>query len=131
LNSEENCPCGSNKKYKECCAMPHQNLSNALTSEALMRSRYTAFVLANGDYLMESQHSMTRNPELKNELIQWSKSVKWLKLEILNTSKGLSDDVEGIVEFKAHLIEGSKRKVMHERSKFVREYGNWVYLEAL
>ena len=122
-----NCPCGTGKKYIDCCAKPHQNRINARTAEELMRSRYTAFVLANDDYLMDSHHSATRQLHKKQERIDWAKSVKWIKLEILSTSLGAENDTEGTVEFKAHFKEGSQRKILHENSTFVREFGQWVY----
>jgi SEC-C motif domain protein len=111
--------------------MAHQNITNAKTAEDLMRSRYVAFSKANGDYLMESHHSMTKPLARKNELILWAKSVKWLKLEIINTIDGGEDDTEGIVEFKAHFREGSKKKVMHQKGKFLREFGHWVYFDVV
>ncbi|MBL4862218.1 MAG: Sec-C motif domain protein [Crocinitomicaceae bacterium] len=121
------CPCGTGKMYIDCCAKAHQNRINAKTAEELMRSRYSAFVLVKGDYLMESHHSATRQLERKQELIDWAKSVKWIKLGILNTSEGAENDTEGMVEFKAHFKEGNKKMVLHEKSKFVREFGQWVY----
>jgi len=38
------CPCGSGTAYAACCEPMHQG-APALTAEALMRSRYSAFVL--------------------------------------------------------------------------------------
>lgn len=122
-----NCPCGRNKDYNDCCANPHQDLKNALTAEDLMRSRYTAFTKANGDYLMLSHHSITR-PENSNEIVTWARSVKWLRLEILSSTGGGEDDSEGTVTFKAHFKEKGKKRFIHEDSKFVRESGNWMYL---
>ncbi|MFT5859639.1 MAG: SEC-C motif-containing protein [Flavobacteriaceae bacterium] len=121
------CPCGLVKPYVECCGTAHQHIASAETCEALMRSRYTAFVQANGDYLMVSHHSMTRRMVNKSELIQWSQSVEWQKLEILKIVGGQKKDTEGIVEFKAHFKVGGKGEFIHEESKFVREFGHWVY----
>ena len=128
---DEKCPCGSGKTYADCCAKPHKNLSYAKTAEELMRSRYTAFVYANGDYLMESYHSSTRKPEQKKAIVEWAKGVEWLGLEIIRTKQGQEEDDEGIVEFKAHYKEGRKRNVLHQRSKFLRESGNWVYVDVV
>ncbi|MDG1333803.1 MAG: YchJ family metal-binding protein [Crocinitomicaceae bacterium] len=131
MKKDQNCPCGRPKKYIDCCGKAHQNIINAKTAEDLMRSRYTAFTMANGDYLMDSHHSMTRKSARKNELVFWAKSVKWVKLEIVNTVDGGEDDTEGIVEFKAHFCEGSKKKVMHQNGKFLREFGHWVYFDVI
>lgn len=131
MKKEQNCPCGRPKEYIDCCGKAHQNIANAKTAEDLMRSRYVAFTRADGDYLMDSHHSMTRKSVRKEELVHWAKSVKWLKLEIVNTKGGGEDDTEGIVEFKAHLSEGSKKKVMHQHGKFLREFGHWVYFDVV
>lgn len=54
------CPCNPSKKYSDCCEKAHQNIQTVLTAETLMRSRYSAFVLAKINYLQESHHSNTR-----------------------------------------------------------------------
>lgn len=131
MKKDQNCPCGRPLEYINCCGKAHQNIINAKTAEDLMRSRYTAFTMANGDYLMESHHSMTRKSARKDELVQWAKSVKWLKLEIVKTIDGGEDDTEGIVEFKAHFREGKRRQVMHQTGKFLREFGHWVYFDVV
>ena len=124
----ENCPCGSGKEYFECCELIHNDMSKATVAEELMRSRYTAFTLGNGDYLMESHHSSTRPISDKIAIVDWANSVRWLRLEIINSTNGMKTDNEGTVEFKAFYSEGYKEKVIHENSKFVKENGNWLYL---
>ncbi len=122
------CPCGSNYTYAKCCAVAHNNISDITTSEQLMRSRYTAFVLNNIDYLMYSHHSSTRPIKEKDDILNWTKSVKWLRLEILNTSKISSENNIETVEFKAYFKEDNKECVIHENSEFVIENNHWVYL---
>ncbi len=122
-----NCTCGRDKSYNECCGLVHQSISNALKEEDLMRSRYVAFTKGMGDYLMESHHSLTRDLSQKNEIVNWANSVKWLNLEILEVQEGEENDMEGIVEFKAHFKERLRKNCIHERSKFLREYGVWKY----
>ena len=125
------CPCNPEKKYSDCCEKSHQNIKTVLTAEALMRSRYSAFVLAKIDYLQKSHHSNTRpSNQEKKEILQWTKSVNWLKLEVLNTVKGLKTDSIGTVEFKAYFMENGKIDVIHENSSFCKENKHWVYLKA-
>ena len=125
------CPCNPTKKYSECCKKAHQNIQSIFTAEALMRSRYCAFVLANISYLQESHHSNTRpsNRE-KKEILQWTKSVEWIKLEVLNTTKGTATDLTGTVEFKAFFIENGKVDVIQENSFFSKENNHWVYVKV-
>jgi len=123
-----NCPCGRNKVYEACCGLVHQDMINAITAEDLMRSRYVAFTKGDGDYLMQSHHSSTRPTSEKEEIEKWSKSVKWKGLEVVSSTKGLVSDDEGMVEFNAHFKERGVKRVIHENSKFIREYGCWMYL---
>lgn len=122
-----NCPCGKNKSYEECCKVAHDNPMFIKTAEDLMRSRYTAFTMAMGDYLIDTHHAATRDTVDKEELVHWSKSVKWLRLEIINVVDGEESDVTGTVEFKAHFKERSKSRCIHEDSSFKREFGVWKY----
>ena len=93
-----------------------------------MRSRYSAFVLANGDYLMATHHQSTRPIKEKKAIVKWAKSVQWIKLEVLDTSKGSKDDIEGKVTFNAYFFENGKVDVIHEKSAFVKEGNLWYYL---
>ncbi|WP_111708515.1 YchJ family protein [Lutibacter citreus] len=117
-----NCPCNPNKKYSDCCEKAHKNIENATSAEALMRSRYSAFVLANINYLQKSHHSSSRpsNKE-KKEIEKWTKSVSWVKLEVLKSTRDT-------VEFKAFFMENGIINVIHENSKFYIENKHWVYL---
>ena len=122
------CYCGSLKSYSNCCEKAHKNIAEALTAEQLMRSRYSAFVLADGDYLMHSHHSTTRPTQEKKAIVKWAKSVQWIKLEVINTSKGQPNDTEGTVTFNAYFYENGKVDIIHEKSAFIKENNNWKYL---
>lgn len=123
-----NCYCGNNISYSQCCEKVHKNITEALTAEQLMRSRYSAFVLANGDYLMRSHHSSTRSLKEKKSIIEWAKSVQWIKLEVLETSKGKAEDTEGTVTFNAYFYDKGSVEVIHETSAFLKETNHWTYL---
>jgi len=116
-----NCPCTPTKLYTECCKKAHQNILSVNTAETLMRSRYAAFVLANIDYLQKSHHSKNRpSNQEKKEILLWTKSVEWIRLEVLNATKNT-------VEFKAYFMENGKLNVIHENSFFCKENAHWVY----
>jgi len=122
------CNCGSGKTYKECCEIAHHSLKAVITAEQLMRSRYTAFTLANGDYLMESHHISTQPLSEKENIVAWAKSVEWVELKIQSTTKGLEKDKEGTVAFEAFFNENGKLNSIKEHSKFAKENGCWYYL---
>ena len=122
------CNCGSGKTYNECCEIAHHSLKAVKTAEQLMRSRYTAFTLANGDYLMESHHVSTRPVSEKENIVAWAKSVEWVELSILSSTSGLASDINGTVFFKAYFKEKGRLRFIEEHSKFVKEDGCWYYL---
>jgi SEC-C motif-containing protein len=120
-----NCPCHPSKLYENCCKKAHEDISSVVSPEVLMRSRYSAFVLANINYLQQSHHSSTRPSKLeKREILAWTKSVVWIKLEVLKNT-------ENTVEFKAYFRENGNLNFIHENSLFVKENGHWVYKSAL
>jgi SEC-C motif-containing protein len=93
-----------------------------VTAEALMRSRYSAYVLKLSDYLAATWHASTRPPSLDIG----SDTTVWLRLSILSAEKGGKGDDEGMVEFAADYQGGQ----LHERSRFLKEAGRWFYLDG-
>ena len=122
------CYCGNNKAYKNCCEVFHLNNGKTETAEQLMRSRYSAFVLGNGDYLIQTHHISTRPISEKEAIVKWAKSVEWIKLEVLETTKGLKNDEEGTVTFNAYFNENGNVDIIHENSAFIKENNTWYYL---
>ncbi|WP_429065936.1 YchJ family protein [Aeromonas bestiarum] len=120
------CPCGSTLSLELCCGSLHQG-AEAQTPEQLMRSRYSAFVLGLGDYLVHSWHPDHLGGLTADQLSQTD--TRWDGLEILAAQGGPSDET-GMVEFKAWFKEGDERHCLHERSRFVRYQGRWVYTDG-
>jgi len=120
-----NCYCGSAKPFAICCEPYLNNTEKASTAEALMRSRYSAYCIQAGDYLLATTHSSTRKFHKKEDIMAWSGSNQWLKLEVLNAT-------ETVVEFKAYFLdERLKANIHHEQSTFVKEDGNWFYVDGV
>lgn len=92
-----------------------------------MRSRYSAFVLGLGDYLVHSWHPYHLGGLTADQLSQTD--TRWDGLDILAAQGGPLDDT-GMVEFKAWFREGDDRHCLHERSRFVRHQGRWVYADG-
>ncbi len=126
-----NCPCGSGRSFATCCEPIINGKSDAVTAQELMRSRYTAFTMANVDYLMCSHHSTTRPDKERKSIEKWAKSVKWMGLTVLKTQSGEANDEVGYVEFKAFFMENGKPEQIHETSLFQRENGKWVYVSGV
>jgi len=126
------CPCGSESEFEQCCQPAITGVRPAATPEALMRSRYSAYVTENADYLIASWHPDCRVPELRAALLEGFASTHWLGLNVVATAKGKSAD-EGFVEFAArYQEEGNPDTVLiHERSRFLRVNKHWYYVDGI
>lgn len=124
------CPCGSAKEVKTCCAPLHAGERKAQTAEELMRSRYSAFVLSEIDYIIETNHADTRHEINRAEVEEWSKSSSWNGLEVVSTENGGANDDSGIVEFKANYTLDGKPVVHHERGEFSKVAGQWYFVDG-
>lgn len=122
------CPCGRTGPrgqvlvLEDCCAPLHAG-APAPDAERLMRSRYSAFVLGNVDYLLATWHPSQRPATLTLEM-----GAKWLGLEIKDhagTGEHTAD-----VEFVARYRVAGQAVRQHERSRFVREGAHWFYVDG-
>ena len=116
------CPCGLGIDYDACCGIVHSE-HNAISAEALMRSRYSAYTLGLSNYLLTSWHLSTRPKQLNLDT-----STQWFKLKIIETQKGKRGDTEGMVSFIAHYKINGKATRLSEVSEFVFENKQWFYL---
>ena len=115
---EKKCICGNEKAYEECCARLIEGKDEAKNTVELMRSRYTAYVLQDGQYLYDTCSSKLKNIE-DIKAIQNHKT-QWLGLKIESFS-----DYE--VTFMAYYKEDNKIEVMKEHSFFILESGQLKY----
>lgn len=121
MSDSHTCPCGSQASYNRCCGRHHAG-EPAPTPEALMRSRFSAFVQNRAEYLITTWHSSTRPQDL-----DLAGSPDWVGLSVL--ASDASGD-QGRVHFKAYYRAGSQWRCLEERSTFVRESGRWFYVSG-
>ncbi len=117
------CYCDSGLGYEDCCGIYHKNYAapNAL---ALMRSRYSAYVLHDADYILKTTFPGERKFYSRETILEWSESSKWGGLEIV------SFDTE-MVEFKAFYKDKNHQAyVHHEKSNFQQVEGKWYYVDG-
>ena len=120
-----NCPCCSGKSYEECCKPFHIGKKHAPTAEALMRSRFSAFAIPNGEYLMETTLPAKRKFHNKEDLQEWGEINEWTKLEIIQKP------TLNQVEFKAYYKdEKGKMQLHHELSDFQEIDNRWYYVSG-
>ncbi|MBV2356172.1 hypothetical protein KUM39_17625 [Streptomyces sp. J2-1] len=122
MTSRASCPCGLAQPYDACCGRFHTGAAAAPTAEALMRSRYCAFVKGEASYLLRTWH-----PDTRPQSLDLDPRMRWTGLEILDTSAGSAFHGNGTVTFRASYRGGS----LHERSSFARVDGAWVYVDGV
>jgi SEC-C motif-containing protein len=124
-DASRRCPCNSGLTYGECCGPLHAGERRAATAEQLMRGRYSAFAVGDTGYVLASWHPSTRPivVEAEPELV-------WRSLEIVSSEAGGPFDDAGTVEFRARWRQGDERGMLHERSRFRREAGAWLYVDG-
>jgi SEC-C motif-containing protein len=123
----DKCPCGSGTAFEACCNAIINGRSHAETAEQLMRSRYTAYMLKNVDYLMDTTYPESRSDDLESSTRKWMRQVEWLKLHIVATEQGLPGDEKGYVEFIAEYLTSAAPGRHHECSVFKKVDGDWFY----
>lgn len=131
------CPCFSGARYLACCAPCHRGEREAETPALLMRSRYSAFALGLGPYLVRtlaSQHEDLGLPReaLIRELSQARDRQRFMGLRILHEAYADAESVgEGEVMFHARIFEKGVDGSFVELSRFVREGNAWRYASGL
>lgn len=121
------CPCGSEQDFDECCGPIINGSILAPTAEALMRSRYTAFVRGALDHI-----DQTHAPEIKEdfnraEAERLVEECEWQSLKIRRAVE-LEDTAE--VEFVIRFRHNQKELVQTELSSFRKENGRWLYVSG-
>lgn len=128
------CPCGTGRSLDECCG-PIVNGASALTAEALMRARYTAFVSGHpGDFALESLAPEKRAEFDAKEVANSAKGLEPLGIEVLASSDGGEEDETGTIEYVARFrVKGHGQPQTHdhhELASFRKEDGRWLYVDG-
>ena len=123
------CPCGSGSEFDDCCGL-YLGGQPAPTAEALMRSRFTAFVKGNLDYVEETHASEVKDDFNRSAAESTANAVQWVSLEILDKTDGGEGDETGTVEFTARFKQNGELMMHHELSNFRKEGGRWVYIDG-
>ena len=124
------CPCRATDPhplaYAACCGRYHagpQHLQ-APTAEALMRSRYSAFVRGDTAYLLATWAPETRPAHLDAD----PPTLRWLGLDVRHHAT--QDPDHATVEFVARSKLAGRAHRLHETSRFVRQAGHWLYVDG-
>ncbi|RJF57295.1 YchJ family protein [Serratia inhibens] len=127
----ELCPCGGGLEYSACCEPYINGVRPAPTPGTLMRSRFTAYVKHNVDYLIATWHPDCHADEWRKSIFDSFKGTEWLGLTVVEEREG-HDAGEGFVEFIARFVDtgSDEHKAMHERSRFLQLDQRWYYIDG-
>jgi SEC-C motif-containing protein len=126
------CPCRSGLAYRECCRPFHRG-EEAPDPARLMRSRFSAFALGDGEYLFRTLHPAhplrgRDEAAVIRELSKAKDSVRYMDLTIHDADEEAD---RGRVLFTARVFEKGQDRSFVELSEFERADGSWRYREGL
>ena len=124
------CPCGSNAEFISCCDPFIKGTAKPSTAEKLMRSRYSAFTVADVDYIEKTTDPSARSTFDQAGTTEWAKRSQWQGLEVVKTEAGGEGDSSGIVEFIARYRIEDVDRAHHERAEFKKRNGQWFFLDG-
>ena len=141
LDPSRSCPCGSGNNFGHCCQLVLSE--RATTPEALMRSRFTAYCLAELQYLEDTLAPDKRSPDDRAAIAANAEENNWLSLKVIDTtpatakfaSAELSSGSFAWVEFVAfYRRRGASApndvQQLHEKSRFCFIDNRWFYLDG-
>ena len=126
-----NCHCGSNKTYQTCCKPYHDLTKNIPTPEALLRTRFSAYVLKLTSFIQSTM--------LPPALLQFDENViktgftKYIKLTILD-QQIISPDKEATITFEVSYQEHPHDSITQkflETSIFKKVNKKWFYIDGV
>jgi SEC-C motif domain protein len=126
------CYCDEIKPFSDCCEPIINGERPAQTAEQLMRSRYSAYVVVDVKYLIATTYPTQQQKLVEADIKAWAVANRWQKLEVIAAKKGKLNEKDGEVEFKASFLDDEGvLQIHHEKSTFVKENGQWYYLNGI
>ncbi|HYQ39621.1 MAG TPA: YchJ family protein [Pseudomonas sp.] len=122
------CPCGSTLPLAECCGRYHAGVLPE-TAEALMRSRYSAYVLGLIDYLVATTLPAQQAGLEREAMAAWSAQSRWLGLSVEEHRPLGGTPERAQVSFTARWQDAGGEHAHRECSDFVRLGGRWYFID--
>lgn len=132
LSANAPCPCGSGRKHKGCCG-PLLDGAPATSPEALMRSRYTAYVAGHVAHLQRT--TLPGGPHWQADARAWGAELRAycaaVNFEGLEVRETWTRGEDGGVTFYARLRHDGRDASFGEASTFRRVAGRWLYMDGV
>ncbi|MBB2495160.1 YchJ family protein [Aquipseudomonas ullengensis] len=123
------CPCGSGSSLEQCCGHYHSGEAHAASAETLMRSRYSAYVLGQIDYLIATTLPAQQADLDSTAIRAWSLGSTWLGLEVESSELIGGQPEHSFVTFTARWHDDSGEHSHRERSSFVQHGTRWYFID--
>lgn len=123
------CPCDSGLSYATCCQPLITGQKQAVTPEALMRSRYTAYRLVDIHYIQKTMAGPALEKFSKSQAKRWAQRVRWKNLTVVATTF-CTEKTQATVEFIACFDDQGNPQQIHERSLFIQQNQRWIYWDG-
>lgn len=120
------CPCCSNLSFDQCCQPFLLGQRNPDTAQALMRSRFTAYRLANIDYIEKTMQKAALDGFHAKQAKAWADKIRWGQLRVNHTSAVIDGTTS--VGFEADFIVEHYYEQIKEVSLFELIQGIWYYV---
>lgn len=117
------CPCGSSLLFNDCCQRYITQKQYPNTPEQLMRSRFSAYAIKDGQYIFDTYGAAPQLNQSVTDIQLWANECIWLALEIHDTS-------QSTVEFSAYYVVDNTLCELREKSTFALEQGRWRYIDG-
>ena len=120
----QTCFCGSHKNFSSCCQPFIEQKKTPKTPEQLMRSRFSAYAVGNGQYIYDTYAKSSQLSQSVKDINDWSKACTWIALQIYSINNNnviISESAEQYIEFSAFYIEDNILYELRENSRFVLE----------
>ncbi|WP_144571545.1 YchJ family protein [Azomonas agilis] len=125
--SEIPCPCGQPLLLTQCCGLLHAG-QTAASAELLMRSRYTAYVLGNVDYLIRTTLPIQQSALDLEAIRTWSQTSQWLGLQVESVQK--LGEQHARISFRVNWMDAQGNSHQHaETSLFVHLAQGWFFID--
>lgn len=126
------CTCGNPQAFSDCCELYLSGKSIPESPEQLMRSRYSAYVHKNADYLIKTWHPDCHAENWREDITHSFEHTQWLGLRVISSSYAKKPN-EAYVEFSACFIDekADHKQLIYERSRFIRIGAHWYYIDGI
>ncbi len=124
------CSCDNSTDYAACCGRFISGNAVAETPEQLMRSRYSAYSMANIDYIVQTMRGTALQGFDKQHARQWAQAATWQGLQVVHTEMDADKADVGYVEFIAKFQLDGQNQQIHEKSRFKKYDGRWYYVDG-